>query len=1033
MSSVTNKGITISSNDTNWGLSKPANGVMATIYNSTSTRVKSIVTLTADSTVKNAVIDISLSSFGSNKNGIYVTTDTSYIGSFVGDELGDFKALVYGNKQYTYTNKYTWNPSSIGKTIYLVYVGYETPNDNVSIIVTPTSSNQTYYFNIEVYDNSGTTAHAIIGASVNFFTPNGTVFLTSKTTNALGAVQYSTSNYSSCLCRISETGYNNKEIRIAGTTTNSNNYKRVYLTPNDPSILTTDIWSDIDAERYVGKGATYARGVRLSDSAGIIIDRQRMLTYSDSDSGTAIVELYAHKRKNDSQFAPRYGLYDIESGSFSRNSSYVFDFTNMSPSPDFNGKPSNGDRIIYSTHCIYGKNWNSNGNLAVAATGSSAENQFIYNNVTVAKDKWASYTDYNGVKYYSITVDENNHKSYTTLSVKKDYKYTFLIFTRSQVEVDGIAITEGILTSAVSSLSDVANALKTSSGINVTDNYIYNATEDKTLYIYFLTDATVLGDIDTSTGITEDDKYCYADIKVTEEPNGTEVKFMSAIQCTIEGTKVSGEDIYTKIYKSGDSIILPRPYAYDGVRYCDKWNDPTVSQSWSVGVDYTGKFNYDGGILLAEDWLEKSKITLPASFNVVYNGSVQFISGIPNTLKYIGVQGATDVGNYDGSLSIKDSEHFMWSDNTVDDKDYTWSITRRPITITAKPNSKTYDGTAIQVNGSTASNIVSGHTYTCTLTRAGNGINAGTYKVTPSAAVIKDASGNNVTGNYNITYASNTLTVNKKTVDINYSTITSSTVYCTDTAEDKASLVSVKSVTLASSAWTIEGGGAITYTLQVNSGSSTVSGWSLSSDGKTLTVPPGTAAGTYNVSITIYAAESTNYNPTSDLKQIVVNVMATSISSYGSVSAPVYTQKSDFPASGVVLTASNIGSYLTPSGSSQMITYNNGATRNGSISYVWSGSYNVSNLDTDNIDRKSLTLTGLTCTAMGEGGESTGDTPTGYQEKNKIESISLTLTPSTIKYGASSVPSTKATYTSGGTKNVTATYTSSDTNVAKVE
>ena len=100
----------------------------------------------------------------------------------------------------------------------------------------------------------------------------------------------------------------------------------------------------------------------------------------------------------------------------------------MSPSPDFNGKPSNGDRIIYYTHCIYGKNWNSSGNLAVAAKGSSSENQFIYNNVTVAKNKWASYTDYNGVKYYSITVDENNHKSYTTLYVKKGYKYTFSIF-----------------------------------------------------------------------------------------------------------------------------------------------------------------------------------------------------------------------------------------------------------------------------------------------------------------------------------------------------------------------------------------------------------------------------------------------------------------------------------------------------------------------------------------------------------------------------------------------------------------------------
>ena len=53
---------------------------------------------------------------------------------------------------------------------------------------------------------------------------------------------------------------------------------------------------------------------------------------------------------------------------------------------------------------------------------------------------------------------------------------------------------------------------------------------------------------------------------------------------------------------------------------------------------------------------------------------------------------------------------------------------------------------------------------------------------------------------------------------------------------------------------------------------------------------------------------------------------------------------------------------------------------------------------------------------------------------NKLESISLTLNPSSIKYGGQSTPTTKATYTSGASdSNVNATYTSSDSNVAKVE
>lgn len=94
-----------------------------------------------------------------------------------------------------------------------------------------------------------------------------------------------------------------------------------------------------------------------------------------------------------------------------------------------------------------------------------------------------------------------------------------------------------------------------------------------------------------------------------------------------------------------------------------------------------------------------------------------------------------------------------------------FSITARPIKVTAGSKSKTYDGSALTYNSATAEatgssrGLVSGHSMTsCTVT--GTITNAGTANNVPSAAVIKSGS-TNVTSNYNITYINGTLTVNK--------------------------------------------------------------------------------------------------------------------------------------------------------------------------------------------------------------------------------------------------------------------------------
>ena len=185
-------------------------------------------------------------------------------------------------------------------------------------------------------------------------------------------------------------------------------------------------------------------------------------------------------------------------------------------------------------------------------------------------------------------------------------------------------------------------------------------------------------------------------------------------------------------------------------------------------------------------------ITLSAT-SKVYNGSAQSVSvssvkdsnsGSTATMtadtEYTvsGTTSASAAGTYTVTVTGQG--------NYTDSKTADWSITKRPVTLTAKAGEitkgdvSTY-GTAS--SGKTFSSLTSS-TYTTYVT-ASSGTNAGlasghyvesiklkpsttstvttTGTLTPSAAVIKDASGNNVTSNYDITYATGTLTVKSAT------------------------------------------------------------------------------------------------------------------------------------------------------------------------------------------------------------------------------------------------------------------------------
>ena len=240
-----------------------------------------------------------------------------------------------------------------------------------------------------------------------------------------------------------------------------------------------------------------------------------------------------------------------------------------------------------------------------------------------------------------------------------------------------------------------------------------------------------------------------------------------------------------------------------------------------------------------------------------------------------------------------------------------------------------------------------------------------------------------ITASYGGMTATAKLTVVNASGQITYSlSSTAFSIYCTDTAAAYTTTNGAKTITVSTGATSTTG--SITYTISVNNSSgSAVTGWTTT--GKAITIPTGTAAGSYTISITATAgAVSGKYNSASSTKTATVTITATTISNYGAVSAPTITQKTNFPAGGVTLSSSNATTYFTGGSSSQTITYNNGKTRNGSISYSWSGSGTIASLGTTEKSISSVNFSqGITCTATGEGSKTASTTVTsGNQAAN---------------------------------------------------
>ena len=185
--------------------------------------------------------------------------------------------------------------------------------------------------------------------------------------------------------------------------------------------------------------------------------------------------------------------------------------------------------------------------------------------------------------------------------------------------------------------------------------------------------------------------------------------------------------------------------------------------------------------------------------------------------------------------------------------------TAYPNTVTATVSGNTENGTVTWgiTNGTGKATISSSGVVTPT--------QAGTVTVTASVAA---------TSNYSAyTATSKTITIDKGTGSIAYSTQNPAAKYCTSNAVASNSTDASKTFTIATSSASssTNTGASITYGISQ-------SGWSISDDGKTVTVPADTAAGTYDITVTATVAATTNYYSQSSTKSVKIIINANTLS-----------------------------------------------------------------------------------------------------------------------------------------------------------
>lgn len=163
----------------------------------------------------------------------------------------------------------------------------------------------------------------------------------------------------------------------------------------------------------------------------------------------------------------------------------------------------------------------------------------------------------------------------------------------------------------------------------------------------------------------------------------------------------------------------------------------------------------------------RQPVKKPMAVARTYNGSVQYgvsPQSAATGYSYGGTTYATNAGIYAATATL--GSNYMWSDATTDALSLPWEIAKLGVTVTAKDQTITY-GEDIATGAAyvTHSAIATGDSLlSVTLTQSTwNATNGTPGTITPTDAVFKEGNAD-VTANYDITYQTGTLTVDRASV-----------------------------------------------------------------------------------------------------------------------------------------------------------------------------------------------------------------------------------------------------------------------------
>ena len=442
---------------------------------------------------------------------------------------------------------------------------------------------------------------------------------------------------------------------------------------------------------------------------------------------------------------------------------------------------------------------------------------------------------------------------------------------------------------------------------------------------------------------------------------------------------------------------------------------PSSSDNITTGQTYAANFTNAGGgssdkVNLTINPRDIANITASAA-TVTYNGSSQTAaltlsdSGGNLTSNDYTISGnsKTAAGSYTITLTGKN--------NYEGTKTISWTINKRPVTITGDSASKVYDGTALSKNSVTASaqnntnntGMISSH-HVHSWTVSGTRTVYGTTNNVPTAATIYNGTSHggsgdttDVTSNYEITFANGTISITKFTL--------------TATATDETKVYDGTKLTASNT-------GSINKTLPTNHtityNCSGEIGPSVSNGAKTLS------------SVVIKNGGGTDV--TSSFDVTLVNGTLSITRAAGSISYTVNSSPASKPCTSQAKTCTaadyNIPFTIATSGAST--STNTGV----SITYsVMPSTYGI----TVASDGKTLTVaSGVNASSYAVTVRATAPATTNYSsvyvdqpvtvivDTVALSSISLTLASTTVSYGAStSVSKLTAYYTNSASKDLT--------------